>query len=39
MTYKYRKNLRIFMFLSAGCSFLRAETSPVACVSFMEAYG
>jgi hypothetical protein len=25
VTYKYRKKLRIFMFWSSGCSFVRAE--------------
>jgi hypothetical protein len=28
-----------FIFLSAGCSLVRAEVSPVAKTSFMEDYG
>jgi hypothetical protein len=39
MTHKNRIKSRIFMFLSTGCSHLRAEGfySPVAWASFMEA--
>jgi hypothetical protein len=36
MNYKYRKKLRIFMFWSAGCSFLKAEG--FSC-SFCVLYG
>jgi hypothetical protein len=34
---KYRKQLIKVIFRSAGCSLLRAEGSPVAWTSFMEA--
>jgi hypothetical protein len=34
MTYKYKKKKRIFMFLSAGCSFLRQGFSCSLCVLY-----